>query len=386
MLGVKGQYKFQFSIGDLKDFIAESNFVSFKLEEKAGNLLPIFELSFKFTDDSIISRLNEGNVLKVTFGRDFGDRDDMRNAELLITKVEYYRLATSIYLASCKGILNAIDYVTDRRLRITDSLSSYEAISLVASDHFVVESNRSSVEDAMNWIQPNITDKKFVDQMWERSYVADTFPAIAITAEKKFLIKDLRLLSSQSSLEDNLAWRFTTFDIQNTGTILVDEPPIYMEQSGFINNLFGYGKRQIVNNLEEGTFTSLAVEPEEPFLSQGKLLRSANADLRQTQHALNSENVHANFQEAKLQNVINLGVFGSVVVSLKFSGIYKPVNLLDVVQLRDDTTVPSRVFSSEYFSGLYIVTGVTRALISKSLITFVELSRESLSAGRGEFK
>ena len=73
MFSVDNQYLVSFSLEGttvLKDFIEEEDLLKFTIIEEAGNVLPSFELIFKLRKSSIISYLNEGNVVKFQFGVD----------------------------------------------------------------------------------------------------------------------------------------------------------------------------------------------------------------------------------------------------------------------------------------------------------------------------
>ena len=83
MIGVEGQYIFRFSIGEFEDFISNDDLVYFNLIEEAGNVLPTFELTFTSANEKLLSTLNEGNILQVSFGREL---DHLIDVELIISK------------------------------------------------------------------------------------------------------------------------------------------------------------------------------------------------------------------------------------------------------------------------------------------------------------
>ena len=66
-----------FTLGDVEDFIDANNLNFFRLYETAGNIRPILELSFILENEKLIKYINQGNILKVTFGINELDKDSI---------------------------------------------------------------------------------------------------------------------------------------------------------------------------------------------------------------------------------------------------------------------------------------------------------------------
>lgn len=376
MIGVEGQYRASFSLRELKDFLIEEQLILFKAVEEVGNVLPVYELIIEIMDELVLKYLNEGNVITVALGK---TKDDMEETYLIPTKVTPNKIGEHKYQIRIVGIFHKMNYLTDRKVSITDKLKSTDAIKKVVSPYFEFETNVSA-SDTMNWIQPNTTDKAFVSHIWKHSYIPGSFPAIAITIKGIFRYLDLKKV-----MQDPYKFRFVDKK-EKENDILFEAGYSVNNASTFLNQIAGYGKKQLVANLEDGTFTLLQQNPAKPSLAlSDKIQATSDIAPRYDAHTYQSaDNVHPFFWKAKLQNAINLFTMTSVKVSLFFHNQFHKVKPLDLVYFKEEEPLSQKTTSSETLTGLYFITKTSRIIENKTYKTYVEIVRETPNSIRGK--
>jgi len=379
MIGVEGQYQFKFDIGSSQDVIKEGELETFTLIEEAGNVLPSFDLVFQTSDDAVLADLNEGNKLNVTFGRDI---DGAILSSLFITKSSVVRVGDQKYRVACVGLYDAPKYVTVKQMEISEEKSAYEIIQMVGGRHFRVDINRGPSDDKQYWIQPSITDKQMVNHLWMHSYLGGSFTSIAITSEGEMRVRDMKKLAGSGKV----------FEYSNRGDakniLIYDGDYEYVSNSGFLNHILGYGREKILHALEKGNYSEKIVEAVSPMLaSSGSHNKTSVSEPRYDIHQVQAEdNVDQNYWEAFIQNLVNLATFSSHAIRLNVTNQFHTVKALDLVYFKDDPPQRPKEEASEFFTGLYVVTKVSRNLSSRTFNTTLELNRECLNAIKGSLK
>lgn len=375
MIGTEGQYLYQFTVGDREDFIQEEDLISFLLVEEAGNVLPSFELGFTTKDEKILSYLNEGNSLKITFGR---TKDNLIDVSLSVLYLETNKGGESKYMIELKGLLSSLPYVSVGKINIFESLSGVEVINQIASNYFIPTFGITKSSDSQNWIQANIPDKKFVNDVWMHSYMADSFIGIGISSDGKFILKDMKALVSEESL-----YKFTT-NPEKTKDVYYDGDYKVVSKTGFFNHWVGYGRQKHVFNLEDGTESDSLESTESLLALTNTLSRTSDISKRIAEVGVIGDNVHVNYWKAYLRNLQSLAIFSSSSISFSFHGRYIPIRVLDLVMFIEDELNHKQ--ANEHYSGKYFVTNVARNIANRQFATTVRLSRESFGAIRGDLR
>lgn len=376
MIGVDGQYLFRFRLGDRDDFIREEDLQIFKLHEEAGNVLPTFMLAFDTLDDSIVRMIHEGNDLEVSFGR---DRNSMADIKLAVTRVEPIRSGDSKRHIAVTGMMSALPYISIDRVMISDKKSGIEVLKDITKKYFNTSMfNIEKSIDSMNWVQPSFTDRAMVNHCWMHSDIPNSFPAVGISSDGQFICKDVK-----KALKDKFKWRFTN-EIKEKNDISFDGDFVIDLNSGFINNWLGYPREKLIYNLEEGTESKI-MESAEPITAlTSEIARRAEIEKRYATAGVINENVHPNFWTAYLRNLTNLGVLGSVTLVLSFGNRFENIRILDQVMFKEDDISNPKAESSEFLSGVYFVSSVTRILQGRQFATTVKIARESFNQLKGD--
>lgn len=375
MIKVQGQYLVSFAITggiEKKDFIAEEDLLKFTLIEEAGNSLPSFELVFKTRDSKILKYFNEGNLIKYQFGV---DEDKLNDCPLRVLKKEFKKLGQGEVVIRLVGLYDALEYVTNCKIMDYSDKSGIEVIDEVAGNYFLKNFNVTSSSDSQTWLQHNIPDKKFINDVWMHSYIDNSFIAIGITSEGEFILKDIKKDLAEKNGEP--IWRFVQNvnneekDITYEGDFSIDS------QSGFINHWLGYGRKKSIRVLENAEDSLLESEFNPLLAITNSLDRYSNVNSRVAEFGLLNDNVHENYWKAYYQNLTNLSIFSTITTTLSYSKRLLPnMKVLDLVMFKDEET--EEFLEAEEDSGLYYITKISRTIANRQLVTLVDLSREAL--------
>lgn len=370
MIGITGGYFYKFSVGDLEDFIVESELLEFTIIEESGYALPSFILHFKSFDDSILAVLNESNTINVSYGKDLDG--EMSLSRLRPLKTELVSSGSGGTSVLVSGVYDAMDFVSNPHLFISDEKSGIAVMEEVASKYFTVENTLGSSVDSMKWIQHNISDRFFVCDLWLHSYLESSFPIIGITGAGEFLIKDFVTNAKKTPL-------YNFREVKEEGIdIIYDSDFTLNNNSGFNNAWMGYGREKTTYNLETGAFDSILEKPE-PVLSLAKEISRAEAvEKKFGGLGIQNDNVHENYWRARQKNLTSLVTYSNTKLTLSFRNDYKPVRILDLVYFeKSNSQSPGE--SNEYISGNYLVTKVSRTITQREVTTLVEMCREGLN-------
>ncbi len=385
MIGVEGQFLFRFSIPNaparLQDFLVAEELEVFHIHEEAGNVLPTFEMKFVTTKSDLLKYLNEGNTLDVSFGK---TSKDMVDIKLSITRYQQEKIGQDAYSISLIGIYSARSYITIGEIDIFQNKSGVETILEVAAKNFTVNSNITKSNDTQNWVQHNITRKKFINNVWMHSHLPNSFIAVGISSDGKFIVKDVVKELKDKSEVGGWDYRFI-YNISKSNDIRYDGDHFIDIESGFINHWVGYGRRKVLFNMEDSVEDTSIFEELKPLLAQTKtLMRSSEVSERIGQAAFQNDNVHESYWSAYLKNLQYLAAFGSVKVVLSFHDNFVPLRVLDVAMFMDVELASNAAAGTP--TGLYLVKEVSRVLMNNQMTTTVVLGREGLNEVQGDLR
>jgi len=375
MIGVESQYILKISLGEFEDLVEKEDLVSLLVVEEAGGYLPSFELNFFTSKEEIIPYLNEGNEIKISLGK---DKNELLDYSMKILSIEKTRVGQNKYQIVLHGMYNQLRYLSDCKISISDERSGVEEILRISSGYFNNVSNISSSSDSQHWIQPNISDRSFISNIWLRSYRPESFTIMGISSEGDFILKDVKTL-----MEDNPQFEFIPEGKKKENQIIFD--PGYTDQitTGIVNQWLGYNREKSLFNIDNGVESTLAPSFH-PFLAQTSgLNRTTDITKKVDDFGVLTENMHSRFHEAYIQNNTYLGLFSTVSMPISFTGNFEHVKILDLVYFKDQVAQNVEM-ASEYYSGLYIVSLVSRQVTDSQFKTTVILNRESGNAMRGE--
>jgi hypothetical protein len=386
ILGSQGAYYFNFSLGDaggnnvLNDFIDEGNLVSFKIVERAGNILPVFELVFDTHDSNLPAFLNEGNILIVSLGR---DQDNSYDVHFTISRVTKTMKGEGLRGYYINGTMAPISYLSTPNILITDPLTGLEVlkqISLNSFDDFVTNLDSGVSDDLpMRWIQYNISDKRFLNDVWMHTWLQDSFLGLGISTYENFIVKDIRKLAGQDP-----DFKFGIVGEEDPTVVLVDPDYVIDKQTGFINAWLGRGRQRLVYSLEDELDITVDEDPASYLALTDKLDRLSTTKPRVGENTIQTQNCHPNYWQAYERNLGGLATLSNVLFKCTARNQFFPIEVLDLIMFKDVDSVDNT--ASDHYSGLYVVATVARELLGRNLTTIVEAYRESTNELIGDLR
>ena len=371
MIQVKGQFCLSLTIADKKDFVTIQDFIEFSITEYAGGLLPTYSLAFVSADESILAYLHEGQHIKIQYGKDV---DSLQESVLYVGELNTPKEGDYKRMYELSGFAISLSYVSNCHTAISSSKSGIELALEIAKRNFTkVDSNITKSKDKQNWIQWGITDRSFLSHLVIRSDLMPSFPAMAIKADGTFILKDI-LLDIKNTKEPK--YRFVRNDdpkyINYTNDTIVSSRPLYF------NNWTGYQKEKKVLNFSNGQVESVSTSFSPIIALANSIDKDPSVANRFNGFELLNENVHSNFWKAYDHNLVHLTQMSKVELIVSFFSQFSKISPLDIVFLSESST-ENKNNASEYNSGLYYVTRVTKSLQSKEVVTTVTLNREAIN-------
>lgn len=377
MPAISTPFYFSASLGDLEDFIDDGDLVYFKMLEEAGNTLPKFTICFDVKDDSILPYLNEGNILRVDFGT---QEDDAITTEFMLGPYSAVDIGANKIRISVSGYYNAIRYVSTPRRAIFGTLdqplSAVEVIKQVAKNSFFVEDTDFNIEasdDLMIWVQPNQSDRKFINDCWMHADLGESFPVVGITYDGHFRLFDFKELISQPP-KYNLT---SQPDPSDQKDILYLPVPRFGGNLATVNNFFGRGRERADYGIEDDSDQDTS-EDIVPQTSLSEAIPYSTGTTRRIEApAPVNENVHPNFWVSHNRNLSRLGALSSIPVVTQFEGFLPDLHICDLVQFRHASIDNTDEVGA--FSGVYCVDQLAIEVINKTLTTLLRISRENIN-------
>lgn len=366
MIGVEGQYLFRFSLGNREDFIEESNLLEFTIVEEAGGGLPTFQIAFTTSDEDVLMLLNERNVLEVSMGK---NEEGMIASSLSVISVETSGSGSDLITIYVAGMLNAIPYSNESVQFISQPKSAVEVMKEVTSKYFVPDFNITRSTGRQRWIQPNTSTKKFVNELWLHTNIMPSFPAIAVTMDGRFRLRDIFKL-----VGEDYDWRFINL-VSEDNDIKFDDDYTLKSRSGFVNSWVGYGREKLVYNLDDSTSQSVLKHSNPIIAITKELARREGINKRFASVAAVNSNVHPSYWEAYQHNLVSLASMGNINLTASFLNNFKMIRVLDLVMFQDTNNDNVR----RHHAGLYLVARVARTLSNRQFSTTVVLTRESFN-------
>lgn len=376
MINVKDQFVMSISIDTKKDFVSVSDLSEFSITEYAGGLLPTYDLMFVTEDESVLSMLHEGKTISIQYGKDTNSLED---AILFPGDIKTVKEGNNKRYIEVSGYAVSLAYVTNPYSKISDQMSAVELMIATAKIDFKrVVTNIEKSKDKQNWIQPGINNRAFLSHLMMRANIMPSFITTAILANGTYVIKDL----IKDIKENKPVWRFVRGKTTEN-FIDYNADATASSHNLYFNNWTGYEKEKIVLNFSTGKVEKVSTAFK-PLIAMAKEIdKDPKVKGRFNGFEIQNEFVHESFWAAYDHNLVNLTQLSKIEVATSFMDQYRKIAPLDLVSyVETDTT--DKGSSSEYTSGLYYVTRVTKSVQEKRYITTVSLNRESINAVRND--
>jgi len=377
MIEVENQYVLMFSVDGYEDFLDEPQLEKLLIIEEVGNVLPQFECIFQLLDEDLIPYLREGKVIDIAMGQ---TDESMTNMRFKILKSIADRAAVDGYQVTIRGLLNTTLYNTDMKTKLYKKQPAISCMKEIVSQYFKWETNIDLSKDEQLWIQSNMPDKAIVNELWMHMNLTDSFPLVAITADGKFLCKDIKkaIKQANSDLPVNKIWEFISGDPEEENEINYGAKVTFQTEAGFINQWVGHPAESPSWDLIEGKRSTTKPDAK-PLLANGSSdFKAGNSGKRMSEFICTNDNMNPMYWEAYDKNIQSLALFSATSGILTFSERLENMRPSDIVYFMD-TDIEETDSASERYTGLYIIEKVVRQISDKQLKCAVKLCRELIN-------
>lgn len=370
-IGVEGQFIFDIRTETGEDIVKYGELKSFTAIESCTLLLPAFRLTITLQDLASISYFNEGAILKVALAK---VKEDLKYIDLQILKYEDMGIQDGKALTlTCT--LYKPTYSKQTRSRVFSNKTSIEVLKTVLETYFDVESNIKLTSDRKSWAQTGISDKSFVDKVWQNSYLDSGFLALGCCAlDDKYVVKDIIKMFAEQKYD----YKVSTQIEDPEKDIVISGPVVTSAEFGFYNSGFANDKILLNFNPVTEEFINKSVTIDALLSTSDKISKNKKTG-KDVERIKNFDNDFS-FKSRKY-NILALTNYSKFTLEVSSQGMFHPVKLLDKVFLDvKDVDMESR----EFWSGNYIVTKVIRNIQDNKFSTLIRISRESSGSNKGE--
>ena len=324
-----------------------------------GNVLPTFVFSFRSREERLLSKLNEGQLVKVRSGI---DPLEVKEVTLSISKLKTTKEGEEYINYECSGFASNIKYITNPRTGISGNVSGIERASELISNYFKLSSNITKSRDKQNWISYGISDKLAVNKCLLHCNLPNSFPVYAITGDGRFILRDFKKYAASAA--QTPVWNLTR-NANGPKDIIFDSDPILESKSGFMNNWLGYGRKLLSNNVEKGIIQEILEGSSITLAMSKEIEKSKGIATRFAGTEMLSDNVDPNYWNSYYRNLQGLANLSRIELAVSYSNQFFNVQPLDLFMF-NETALDSETRYADYHSGLYVLSNLVTSIVNKN--------------------
>lgn len=373
-VGIEGQYKFDVIIGNKENFLKEDKFISFTLIENIGLSLPYWEFQYDNVFPELLEFLNEKQSIEVQLGTSVKDLEPI---SLIIKKPIINPRSSESQSVTLRGFSSMLDYLESENISTTDQISSMELAQSIAKKHSLkFESNMSSTNDKMMYMQPRTTDFKFLFTEWlhSNSGIKDDIIIPTITSDGRLTYNSLNKLIA--SVDPKSIQAFTDSKPEKD-EIQVNANTGAESNTTLTNMLGGYVKQRDIFYVSTGTLEHIDISNNVPMISESKT-NSIDENISKSSGVfVQGDNVHPTYYR---QELLNIQKWLSIQSSRQWISV--PDRLVKNIypgQLVMYMTKKENGQINDAMSGLFLVTKRVISIKNRKVSTNFLLSRENLN-------
>jgi hypothetical protein len=369
VIEVSGVLSAKISISGKSDFIKTVDLGMLKIQSEAGNVLPRMILTFRYFDNSIEKQLNEGNTIDVLMGTTL-DAPDRIEAKFKIVDAK-----AQTGKAEVLAVHDSLKYVSTPSIEVFEKKKAAEVIKTVAEKSYNVKIEAESEDEPMNWKKAFISDKKMVDLALKHMWMSKDVPLVGITEKGEFFLKAATKIASgeykiklTNSPKESKDYAFDWREVE--------------EQRSLNNASTGYGRDTRVFDAEEGTSKRINFKPSLKLATASQVPTSSDVKAVPGQSVQKNENTHPKWVDAEAKNKLEWDNLSSLKLKIHSHKRYIPINILDLVMFEE---FDEKGELKENYTGLYIVTLISRTICNNQFSTYLEICRECTTDPKGKF-
>ena len=369
MIKIAEQLCCTFTLGNVEDFIDANNLNFFRLYETAGNIRPILELSFILENEKLIKYINQGNILKVTFGINELDKDSIEfelyqdNTDKQFSLGYKVNLKASFYRPEFTSAVICNNY----------DMTSIDAFKQIANNYgFNLSTNIGKTNDKMNWSQNGETTWNYVKDLWLHSYINEkTFMCFGFDAYNMYFY-DVRDLVTRGA-----KWYFTNKYVSSKNSNIVNFSGYNIDnQYGATNCLIGKNLINKTYNFDKGNFEDTNYNLKNFTAIDTNSINLNSSGCIDYNYSFINDDMHPYYEKAYNQNLRNNILFNSFSIYLTTGGQFKKFKLFDTVEF---DILPS----DERMAGIAFITGIVYEFQDNILNINLTLNKETASGIKG---
>jgi len=378
---LKGNFYFFFEIGGNSTFAdGGGGIISFIMEEWTGGSLPQFEFIFTTSDFDILKHVNEGSSISCTYGK---SPDDTDTIQLMVQKFAYNLVDSQYLKIVLKGFIGTTTHLQKCEIKGWQGKTSLDVIKDVAGIDYKVKSKATTPSDSQNWIRYNISSNRFIQEVWEHSFISDTnFLVYAINRNSEFLIDDYENVTAGTE-----KWVFCS-DESKGNKIAMDPNYTISSNHGLINNIAVYERERRVFDIEKGGKDEKVTTPsKKPILASGSKLNVHTKDPKNYGKVRSKhEAIHSNYHKAYYNNISKIALHGITEIEILTDSEYKEYELFDLAKFENFELDSQSSKDTELLAGLFIITRISRFYSGGRFRTSITLSKDAMNNIKGSLK
>lgn len=359
MIGKKGMWVAQINGEEVK----AEDLVTLAIYETAGLGLPTFTLRFRTQDEELYKKYSEPGF-KINIG--LGREDIEFNSDFTVFgKKGSNHGGYDSFLVNVSGVAGSLSYLTKQTSQAyapKEGKKSSEVWSEVVGRSGLKPEVETS-NDKMMWIQPNTTDRNFLQEVTSHGFFAANDPALCgIRRDNKAIYKPLSKLTTKKGVIGNMSNADVIANSFDTKGL-----------SGAMSAIGGSSRTIPYRDMDGGTHESHSGSASALISNKSGL--SSDYSKIQSVGSIN-ENVHKKWWEAYCQNAqAKTSLSSEKIVAM--CGDYYPTFVLDSYEIAFQKQME---FGQPLtpMNGLWLVTGVTCLIHNHIYTQHITLNRETL--------
>lgn len=371
------------------------------LIEKAGLGLPELRLEIATPDRKKFGKLlTPGFTISFNIGLDQLEQSTAADYVKIRNQVKPMQQGENRYFVTMYFLLDALSYIYEQRMETYESENSPKPFSDVwntVTERNNLEPMAEATNDQMNWVQPNITDRQFLERSIWHSYYRDGQPSLScINRSGEAVLTNPEAILGGPTFQVVNVLDATVNTIQKPADVLeevggdknIAQTNYYelTQSEGFFGAMMGDKKKLIASNQEEGTDDTENIEAQPiiqpdtgfPFAGSGGTDLPEKTDERE----FINRNVHAGYWKAYLNNQIHRASISNVKSLYTFLSYVdrKPLELVEVqLKSAQDLNASNGLIDVEQMNGQWIVSESRISIIDNKFSQTLICGRESIN-------
>jgi len=346
--------------------IYPDEFRMLSIKESADLSLPIAHLQFTTKDRDKVRRYTDpGYIVKIGIGK---NEPDPVAEFIVVTKEVATFLGSDQWILDIWLILNSMDYYKTHRTQTYDSWkikrSSSEVFSTIARRNGFTVDTASSF-DRMLWVQHNISDRKFLEEVCSHGWFGSGKPAIVgFRMDGKAIYKPIDLLLKPRGKMGNV-------DGLEEKDLKLNEFTMKV-RDGLLSTWVGKERRIPIHNLETEADSVVIGSLQSKIADEAGLFETT----RYAPATFQNDNIHSYWHHAEAQNLQYKASISAMSFGVRLHGEYRDIHVLDCYQNIWEGS-ETRAAITE-LSGKWLATEVTHRIETNHYQTDIRFSREKL--------